>query len=156
MRRGTKTASAASASRSPARAERLRLLFLASEAEPFAKTGGLGDVVGALSTALTKLGHDVRVVLPLYRAVPRAGLRASDPLVVALGAEQLPAKTWKAPLPGGTAARPGSRERRAGEAVFIDLPNLYDRDGLYQAAGKDHPDNLRRFSALCQAGLRLA
>ncbi len=124
---------------------RLRVLSLASEAEPFAKTGGLGDVVGALATAVARLGHDVRVVLPLYRSVPRAGLKPSAPLTLTLGAERLPAKTWTAMIPGGTA-----------EAVFVDVPSLFDRDGLYQAGGRDHPDNLRRFSALCHAGLQLA
>ena len=142
MRRGTKTTSA---SRRPARAERLRLLFLASEAEPFAKTGGLGDVVSALATALTRLGHQVRIVLPLYRAIPRAALRRSGALQLTVGGELLRATTWTTAVPGGTA-----------EVVFVDLPGLFDRDGLYQAGGRDHPDNLRRFSALCRAGLRLA
>jgi len=47
--------------------ESLRVLFLASEAAPFAKTGGLADVAGSLPNALKKLGVDVRVGLPFYR-----------------------------------------------------------------------------------------
>ena len=47
-----------------------RVLMIASEAAPFAKTGGLADVVGALPIALQELGHEVAVILPRYRGIP--------------------------------------------------------------------------------------
>ena len=46
----------------------MRIVFAASECVPFAKTGGLADVVGALAPELVKLGHEVKVYLPLYRS----------------------------------------------------------------------------------------
>ena len=48
----------------------MKILFAASECVPFIKTGGLADVVGALSPVLKERGHDVRVILPLYSAIP--------------------------------------------------------------------------------------
>ena len=47
----------------------MKVLFVASEASPFIKTGGLGDVMGALPQALKRLGVDARVVIPRYRNI---------------------------------------------------------------------------------------
>ena len=49
----------------------MKILFTASECVPFVKTGGLADVVGALAPVLAAQGHDVRVLLPLYSAIPQ-------------------------------------------------------------------------------------
>ena len=56
----------------------LKVLFVASECAPFAKTGGLADVVGALPKALRALGIDVRVVMPLYAGMPWNELEVLD------------------------------------------------------------------------------
>ena len=50
-------------------AEKLKILIVSSEAAPFVKSGGLGDVVGSLPKALRKLGADVRVVIPKFRKI---------------------------------------------------------------------------------------
>jgi starch synthase len=54
----------------------MRILMVASEAQPYAKTGGLADVMGALPHALARLGHHVHVVIPRYRSVPVADTEA--------------------------------------------------------------------------------
>ena len=50
----------------------MKVLFVASEASPFIKTGGLGDVIGALPKALKNFGTDARVVIPLYSTIPQS------------------------------------------------------------------------------------
>ncbi len=57
-------------------ADKLRVLFVASEAVPYAKTGGLADVAGSLPVALAELGAEVVLALPLYRDVGRVAERA--------------------------------------------------------------------------------
>jgi starch synthase len=49
----------------------MKILFASSEVFPFAKTGGLADVAGALPLALKEMGHDVRVVMPKYKSIEK-------------------------------------------------------------------------------------
>ena len=51
----------------------MRILFAASEAYPFASTGGLAGVTGSLPKALEDAGHDVSIIMPLYRDIEKAG-----------------------------------------------------------------------------------
>jgi starch synthase len=126
----------------------MRILQLASEAVPFAKTGGLGDVVGALTRHLAAAGHEVDLVLPFYRSVAATG--QAD--------ERQPALRF-APTELGTAGEgrlvsgPASGGART---WFVDVSELFDRDGLYGTAGADHPDNLLRFAAFVRAALLAA
>ena len=63
-----------------------RILMITSEAAPFAKTGGLADVLGALPPALAKLGEEVAVVMPRYAShVPRGSTRISDGMRISVG-----------------------------------------------------------------------
>src|SRR5688572_32870106 len=119
----------------------MRILMVASEAVPFAKTGGLADVVGALPRALVGLGHDVDVVMPRYRGI--LGGERRMPLPVALGRQIEEAGVYETTADGV-------------RTVFIDHPAYYDRDFLYGASGHDYPDNPERFAFLAQAALNWA
>ncbi len=121
----------------------LRILMIASEAVPFAKTGGLADVAGALPIALGRLGHDVTLVLPRYRGVEVHGAPIAS-LDLRLGSDRLHARVYETPL--GRGAR----------AWLIDAPPLYDREGLYGSNHTDHPDNPRRFAFLSRAAFEAA
>ena len=126
-------------------------LYVAAEAQPLAKTGGLADVVGSLARALQQRGADVTILMPGY---PRAVAAARD--VRSLGAVHLP----MALPPGHSPARllcglmPDSGVR----VVFLDCPSLYDRPGsLYvDATGRDFCDNAQRFAALAHAATAIA
>lgn len=121
------------------------ILFVASEVDPFAKTGGLADVAAALPKALSKMGHDVRIVMPLYRQVDRRrfGLKpAGMSQQVVLGSQTFTGRIDTAMLPKSSVT-----------TYFIACDPLFDREGLYQTGGKDHADNLTRFSFFSQAAL---
>ena len=119
----------------------MRILTVASEAVPFAKTGGLADVIGSLPAALSRLGHDVDVVMPRYRGIT-AGARHGE-VTVRLGGQVADAGVWI------------SRAGRV-RTIFIDHPPCFDRDFLYGTAGQDYPDNPERFAFLALAALEWA
>ncbi len=121
----------------------MRSLFCVSEAVPFAKTGGLADVAGALPGALRRRGLDVRVVLPLYRGIPRAGLIPLRQVRCPIGGEEICGEILAGRFPDGT------------PAYLLDSPGLYDREGIYGEGGRDYDDNLARFAFLSQAALAL-
>ena len=120
----------------------LSILMIASEALPFSKTGGLGDVAGALPLALGRLGHRVTLVTPKYRAVQSQGtIRTIQ--VGGIGGAIADTRLIEQPLTDNV------------RAVLVDRPELYDRESLYGAGG-DFPDNPRRFAFLCRAALEYA
>jgi starch synthase len=112
------------------------VLLIGSEALPFAKTGGLADVLGALPPAIARLGWDVTLVLPRYRAVV-AGVPVGRFKVI-VGGYTADARFYEAPLDDGA------------RAILVDVPDLYDRDALY-GVGSGYPDNARRFAMLVRA-----
>jgi starch synthase len=120
-----------------------KILMVTSEATPFAKTGGLADVVGSLSPALRARGEDVAVFLPRYRAISLDGLtRVYDDLPI-----------WLGPLCYSASLYQG--EDRGVPYYFLDCPPLFDRDGLYGDAVGDYPDSHLRFAAFSRAALDL-
>jgi len=120
-----------------------RILMVASEAAPFVKSGGLGDVLGALPPALAKLGNEVAVVLPRYRGIVLPRARIWDSLGVYVGPNEFFAGIDEV-------VRDGVRY------LFVDIPALYDRSGIYYNSTGDYPDNHIRFAALSQAALGVA
>ncbi|MBI3505084.1 MAG: glycogen synthase [Proteobacteria bacterium] len=121
----------------------MNILMAAAEAVPFCKTGGLADVVGALSETFAGTGHVVKLFLPYYRAIERGGFALQD----------LPGKFW---IPIGDTTVPASLSKASfgkAEAYFVHCPRYFGRDGLYQEGGKDFPDNDERFIFYARAVL---
>jgi starch synthase len=123
----------------------MHIAFAASECVPFAKSGGLADVVGALPSELVKLGHEVAVYLPLYAQV-RAQL--PEELTYAVRSITIPFQYYNrfaGIMDGG---------RRGGvQYYFVDCPEMFDRPELYGTGGQDYPDNAERFALYCRAVL---
>jgi starch synthase len=121
----------------------MRILFVASEALPYAKTGGLADVVEALPRALIKIGHEVAVFLPRYRDV-----RTSSVVLPSLTIPQGTRLRFPAIASGGV--------HRGVKYFFLDDPFYFDRDDLYGDRHRDFPDNAERFTEFSRAALEVA
>ncbi|HEY7533751.1 MAG TPA: glycogen/starch synthase, partial [Nitrospiraceae bacterium] len=128
----------------------LKLLLAASEAIPYAKTGGLADVAGALPRELAKLGHDVILLLPRYRELNHSG-RTFRSLTT------LPVHTPQGVLPAVIEEDVVQMEGRSGGLRIWAIANdaYFDRPGLYQEGGLDYPDNLERFVFFSRAVLEV-
>jgi starch synthase len=119
--------------------------MVSAEASPWAKTGGLADVVGALPEALARIGHAVAVVIPLYQGVKNAPTKAAI-------------EGLRIPL-AGRIYETAIRELRASGTTlyFVDQPELFgNRSGLYGDQHGDYPDNHIRFALLSKAALEVA
>jgi starch synthase len=117
------------------------VLFIASEVAPWSKTGGLGDVGGALPRALAARGHRVAVVTPRYGSIDAAARRL----------ERLPHGLWA----GGHGF---ALYRAAGPApvYFVEHEHFFGgRRGLYAEHGRDYLDNADRFAFFTRAALAL-
>jgi starch synthase len=125
------------------RAPRLGVLMVASEVSPWAKTGGLADVAGALPEALEQLGHRTTIVLPRYRGLDALGAPGAAE-TIRLGRFVHDVRFVVADL---------TPDRRV---VAVDVPQLFERDGYYGQGGVDFPDNSERFGILAAAALRFA
>jgi len=124
----------------------VKILFVASEAAPYVKTGGLGDVIGALPRALAARGHDILVVIPRYGMIDgqQFGLRDTGRRVEV----QFPNLNAGAHI---HVHAPAERLRY----LFLQNP-WYDRRELYGENGKDYRDNHKRFALLCAGSLEAA
>jgi starch synthase len=121
---------------------RRSVLIVGSEAHPFAKTGGLADVLGALPSALARIGWDATLVLPKYRGA-EAGTRV-DRFPITVGGFTRDAAFFELPLADGA------------RAILVACPDLYEREALYGQGSADYPDNPRRFAFLARSALEFA
>jgi starch synthase len=125
----------------------MKILLVSSEAIPFAKTGGLADVSGALPKALARLGQEVTLILPKYRQVDekRFPLKKTSPdLMVPVGQRLETAEVFAAQM------EPNYR------ALLIRKDSYYDRENLYGSPSGDYEDNAERFVFFCRAVLEAA
>jgi starch synthase len=120
----------------------MKILMLASEAVPLAKTGGLADVVGTLPVELARLGHEVTLALPRYASIDSAGIKLKK------------ASTVQVPWRGGeldVVLETGVLGDGKVPLVCICHDPFFARAGLYGEGGRDYPDNLDRFVLFCRA-----
>ncbi len=122
----------------------MKICMVSSESVPFSKSGGLADVVGALSTALAALGDDIRVILPLYGSIDASAFKKLDIIV--------PVSLFS------------KREEVAFRSVtldkvifyFVDHPFYTERGGIYgDTAHAPYDDNLVRYTLLDKAAMAL-
>jgi starch synthase len=118
----------------------LRICFATAEMAPFAKAGGLGDVSGALAKYLHAAGHDIRLFLPAYASIPRAGLEAWPVDFTGRAGSDRHAR-----LPLLDRDRPAAR--LAGLVYLVHCAELFERATIYSSAADEH----RRFLLLTHA-----
>jgi len=120
----------------------MRVVMLSPEVYPYAKTGGLADVLAALPRALAAAGVEVTVCMPGYRPALRAAgaLAPGTRLHAPIGSRMEPAEMVCAP----GASVP---------TVLMRADRYFDRDGLYGEGGREWPDNDERFAFFCRGAL---
>lgn len=123
-----------------------RILMVTSEAVPFAKSGGLADMVSALTKELTSRGHDVRIVMPRYYSIDKGSLtRVEAALQVPMGYGSEGAGLYRSTLPGSSAP-----------VYFLEHEELFGREGIYgPRPDQAYSDNARRFAFLCKGAFQL-
>src|SRR6267143_2525775 len=117
----------------------MRIALLASEVVPFAKTGGLADVAGALPKALRKQDVDARLILPLYQQIDRTLLNNSviQDVAIEWRSQMRPTRFYQSDAAGAP-------------AYLVDAPEFFDKPSIY-----GHPNDHERFAFFSRAALAL-
>ena len=130
----------------------MKVLMATSEAIPYAKMGGLADMVSSLSLALARKGHEVCIVMPRYYGMNKEELKLKaleGPMGVPMGGGEQWCEVYTGTLPRGSKKNPV-------KVYFIDHENYFGRDGVYGVPSEpDFLDNPRRFTFLCRAVFQL-
>ncbi len=129
----------------------ISILYISSEVEPFAKTGGLADVAGAFPQLIRELGHDIRIFLPKYGFVGDRKFNIYDVIRLRDIPISIGDKTETASIKSSFI----TNQRVKVQVYFFDLPKYFNRDGVYfdPQSKKDYPDNDERFISLCRGAL---
>lgn len=120
----------------------MKVALASSEVVPFAKTGGLADVCGALPIELAKAGHEIIVFLPEYRVTRQAGVEIVETDIhidIPIGGKTVSGQLLKSHLPDSNVV-----------IYLVRQPHYYDRDGIYQFDGRDFQDNCERYVFFCR------
>ncbi|MDO4583042.1 MAG: glycogen synthase GlgA [Planctomycetia bacterium] len=119
----------------------MNILIAASEAVPFAKTGGLADVCGAIPKALANLGHDVTLILPAYRCTKKFPTEPTGiTFSVWIQGRELKGTYRQCRLPDSHVP-----------VYLVEHDLFFDREGLYNQNNEDYGDNCERFVFFCYA-----
>ncbi len=126
----------------------MKILFTASEMDPLARTGGLGDVLEALPAALAAQGHEVSVVIPCYRGLPeneKLSVRSTGvEFAVSVGMKRVNAEILECTAPNGV------------QVFLVRNDQYFDRIALYGEHGSAYEDNAERFIFFSRAVVELA
>jgi starch synthase len=131
----------------------LNILFISSEVEPFAKTGGLADVSGALPLVIKHLDHEIRVMLPRYGSISERKCKLHE--MIRLKDIDIPVGNINYPASVKSSFIPTLHNKV--QVYLLDNPTLFGRSGLYvhPETNKDYPDNDVRFTFFCRGVLEV-
>ena len=124
----------------------LHIVMICPEAVPFAKTGGLADMVSSLAVALEQLGQRVTIIMPAHRSVLKNGFEIEDTgsrIAVTIAGRSEEARVLRSAL------------GRSIAVYFIRADRYFDRDPLYGNADGDYADNAERFAFFARAALEV-
>ena len=124
----------------------MNIIIASSEIVPFAKTGGLADVCGALPQQLDQLGHQVTVMMPGYRSVAYGDFdvqKTGIELEIPVGGQLVPGQLLVTTIPESNV-----------KVYLVANDDYFDRESLYGEKGVDYQDNAQRFIFLIELSLR--
>lgn len=127
----------------------MKVVYISPEVVPFAKTGGLADIAGAIPKYLQRLGIEMTVIMPFYNIIKKSQYHLTKTDIrfdVKIGDNHKSGNVYKGLLPDSTVP-----------VYFLDNEQYYGRNGFYNHPGttKDYEDNSERFIFLCQGALEV-